>query len=321
VTALDAPPSPFGQRSRIALRIDGSGTTARAGLPARTGGITAVESCLATDPRADTAARAVFATIRERRVEGVRAVVAHAALSDDLHVTLIAETGRLPHAQRLAETANQHGATGVSLNVHEGQGRRLFGRRIVPLAGRPSRIEKVDDLELNLGPLTFFESSAHGATALVRAMRRAAPPTADRIVDLYSGCGMASLALADRARRVIQVDSSADACRDAERCAAPWGDKVEIRRAHVERELIPLGDTTTDLAIVDPPGDGCPDLVVEQIARVLRPGRILLVGRSTATFARNVGAFAMESYAARRIDAIDADPLSRELVTVATLER
>ncbi len=322
VEPLVSPPTPFGLRSRLALRLMGRGDHLRAGLTPREGkGITPIEVCPATDPRAVEAALAVVAEIRERRVEGVRALVAHAAASADLHVTLVAETGRLPHAQRLAEAATAHGATGVSLNVHEGQGRRLFGRRTVPLAGRTVRVERIADLELVLGPTTFFESSAFGAERLVETVRRLAPTELGRVVDLYAGSGLLALALAGRARQVVQVDPSSEAIRDADRSARRHGGQIEVRHGQIDRELTVLGDRPTALAIVDPPVDGCPAPVVAQIARVLRPTALLAIGRNAAHFARDLAGFVAGGYRVEAIVPIDVDPLAREIVTVAALAR
>lgn len=97
------------------------------------------------------------------------------------------------------------------------------------------------------------------------------------VADLGCGAGHASLALAPYVGRVIGVDQSAAMLRSARRRSAGMGN-VEWRQGSLE--ALPLADASVDgallllaLCYVDEPGR-----VVEEAARILRPGgRVVVV--------------------------------------------
>ena len=131
----------------------------------------------------------------------------------------------------------------------------------------------------------------------------------------------ASLGFSDRASQIVQVEYVHDSARDAKRCAEKRGGDILVLKRRVEDALTDLFDRTTALAIIDPPRDGCPESVVEQVCRALRPQRAILVGRAVDVLARSLKRFAKGGLQAKTLVPIDTDPLAREPVVVAELTR
>ena len=85
--------------------------------------------------------------------------------------------------------------------------------------------------------------------------------------------------------------------------------------------MLQLEKSDPDVVVVDPPGAGMPDTVIEGIAKLLDPRVIVLVARDVGRLVRDLGRFESHGYVAERIEAFDALPAGRELTTVARLVR
>ncbi|MBK8975959.1 MAG: class I SAM-dependent RNA methyltransferase [Planctomycetes bacterium] len=322
-----AAPDAYGQRCRIELTAVRHRGRAWFGMPPLGAGgrPLAIEACPASDPAIVAAAFAAADEALRRELEVVRAIVAQRALGpadSDVAVCIVATTGRLPHAQRIVDRAVEAGARQVLLNVHEGRGQRLFGRRDVPLRGAPTQRHRIaDGVELVVAPTAFLPDSSFAATGLVAAIRALALPGAARAVDLYCGVGVTSLALATGGCRITGVDWNEAALEAARRSADASGATATFRDGDVEAVLPQLERTRPDIVLLDPPAAGSGPAVAAGVARLLTPEQVLAVGRSTGALLREVAQLAALGYAIERVEALDADPLGRDLLAVASLRR
>lgn len=313
----------YGARCRIALRVERRHGM-QIGLLDRGGSVFHLEECPATDPRAAAVAQAIAAEALTRELPALRAIAVHAA-GDGKHVqaTLVADTARLPHAQRLADVARAAGATGICLNQHDGREDRMFGRRTTALLGRPFLVETVGALKIRVSATTFFEATHHGATAMAAAVAQAAAVArGDPVVDLYSGSGSFALALAHAGARVVGVETNRQAVHDAEGSAHDLEiTGVRFIVARTEQQVLELERYRPAVVVADPPGTGLTEEVAVGIARILTPSRVVLVGRDPGTLGRDAARFVATGYRAAGVAPVDTDPLSREIGAVITLVR
>jgi 23S rRNA (uracil747-C5)-methyltransferase len=208
----------------------------------------------------------------------------------------------------------------VTANVLPEHKAVLEGEVEVPLTEQTLLPVRVGDVTLLLGPRSFLQTNTPVAGALYRQARAWADTAAPGTVwDLYCGVGGFALHLAAAPRRVVGVETSADAV-DAARAAArlldPPGKSVEFA----------VGDAT-----VDTPAGPDPDLVVvNPPRRGIGPELAAWIYRSSAThvvysnchltsLARDLAA--MPSLHATAARVFDMFPQTTHLETAVLLER
>jgi len=165
----------------------------------------------------------------------------------------------------------------------------------------------------------FWQVHPAAADALADAvLALAAPTSADRCLDLYSGVGLFAGALAPRVSSVVAVDSDARAIAAAARNV---GDEpnVTVVRDRVDRWLGAAADAV-DIVVLDPPRKGAGRAVVDGIA-VRSPRTVVYVACDPAALARDLATFADHGYVLADLRAFDLFPMTAHVECVARLDR
>lgn len=170
----------------------------------------------------------------------------------------------------------------------------------------------------------FWQVHPGAGDALVAAVLGALDPRpGEHAVDLYSGVGLFSAALAGRvgeSGRVVAVEGDRTAVADAERNLADLP-QVEHVVDRVDRALATgsLGGGI-DLLVLDPPRTGAKRKVVDAVAD-LGPRAIAYVACDPAALARDVASFAERGYRLSSLRAFDIFPMTHHVECVALLEK
>jgi 23S rRNA (uracil1939-C5)-methyltransferase len=140
------------------------------------------------------------------------------------------------------------------------------------------------------------------------------------IIDAYCGVGTFALLLARHVDKVIAIEESASAIKDAQ-----WNlrevSNVEILKGKVE-ELLPALQYHIDGLVIDPPRAGCQQAVLD--ALVEHPvERIVYVSCEPATLARdlNILCHLHPTYRLRSVQPLDMFPQTAHIECIAVLER
>lgn len=140
------------------------------------------------------------------------------------------------------------------------------------------------------------------------------------IVDAYCGVGTFALLLARHMDKVIAIEESASAIRDAQ-----WNlrgvSNVEILKGKVE-DLLPTLECHLDGLVIDPPRAGCQQAVLD--ALVQDPAdRIVYVSCDPATLARdlNILCHLHPTYRLQSVQPLDMFPQTAHIECIAVLER
>jgi 23S rRNA (uracil1939-C5)-methyltransferase len=164
------------------------------------------------------------------------------------------------------------------------------------------------------GP-SFFQVNTAQAENLVEVVQEyAALQGGERLLDLFSGVGTFSLALASRAAEVIAVESSPWSAADAEANGEGVGNFTILEGS--AGEVLPRLDGPFQAIVVDPPRSGCGKEVIEEIAR-LQPERLIYVSCDTATLARDSVYLHQAGLRLERMVALDMFPQTAHVETVA----
>lgn len=152
---------------------------------------------------------------------------------------------------------------------------------------------------------SFFQANRFLLPDLVRAVVHAVP--SGRVLDLYAGVGLFSIALAASGRGdITSVEGDPAAGADLRRNAAGFGGAVRVVLASVEHHL-ESAPAPPDTLILDPPRTGLSRVAVGAVA-ALRPPCVLYVSCDPPTMARDVRRLVDAGYQLDSVQAFDLFP-------------
>jgi 23S rRNA (uracil1939-C5)-methyltransferase len=262
-----------------------------------------------------------------RAVGGFRvALGARPALAARVDDLILAEA--LDGSALVACLEGDLGASDVSalLALGEGLGLAALGamvgpprhRRYLSLRGEPYVSSIVLGVRLRAHVRSFFQGNRFLVEALARTVRDWTP-SAGTLLDLYAGVGLFALTLAERAERVLGIESSPLAVEDAHANAAAAGFRhVRFREGEVRRALASWSVEADERIVLDPPRGGAGREVVEAVAR-RRPENIVYVSCDPTTLGRDLKAFGAAGYRVAAIEAFDLFPDTFHMESVVRL--
>lgn len=178
-------------------------------------------------------------------------------------------------------------------------------------------------MRFKVGPKSFYQTNPKQANALyVQALEFADLNGDELVYDLYTGTGTIACFLAQKAGRVVGIESVPEAIEDAKFNAElnelnntefVIGDMKEaLTESFVAEHGMP------DVVVTDPPRDGMHAKVVEQLLN-MAPKRIVYVSCNSATQARDLGLL-QEKYIVKKSRAVDMFPQTHHIENVTVLE-
>lgn len=178
-------------------------------------------------------------------------------------------------------------------------------------------------------PSSFFQTNTAQAEKMAQMVLTGLLPSSDQsaeaarhltVVDAYCGVGTFGLLLARHVGKVLAIEESASAIKDAQ-----WNmrgvENVEILKGKVE-EMLPALSSHVDGLVIDPPRAGCQQVVLD--ALIQHPvARIVYVSCDPSTLARdlNILCHLHPTYRLHTIQPLDMFPQTAHIECVATLEQ
>ena len=180
--------------------------------------------------------------------------------------------------------------------------------------------EDLGGARFRIRPSSFFQTNTAQANVMARlALAELPAGPAVTLVDAYCGVGVFARLMAERAGRVLAIEESASAVRDAR-----WNlrdtPQVEIIQAKVEDDL-PQRAERIDGLIIDPPRAGCQRPVLDALA-ARRPPVVVYISCDPTTLARDLAylCHTRGAYRLRSAQPLDMFPQTAHIETIATLE-
>ena len=228
----------------------------------------------------------------------------------------------------------------VVININKKNTSDILGEECITLAGSPTIMEKVGDLEFEISPLSFYQVNPQQMEKLYgKVVEYADLKGGETVLDLYCGVGSIGLFLADDMRkngdsagRVIGIESVKPAVVDANRNAVVNGivnARYVCGKAEEEMPKMVSGEglkdeslriTQADVVILDPPRAGCEEELLKAVVDV-DPSKIVYVSCDPATLARDIKYLVANGY--EFVDATPCDmfPWTGHVETVCLLSR
>lgn len=211
---------------------------------------------------------------------------------------------------------------GFLVNVHDRPGPYMVGRETIRIDGHSRVRETAGDAAFLVSPTAFFQTNVQSARVLLDLVLAEAG-RATKVLDLYSGSGFFAIPLAKRGARVTAVEENRQAMDDANanlRVNRLPPTAVRLLCARVEDALARLSRETPDVAVLDPPRQGCPDRVIDGVA-ALSPARIVYVSCNPERLAAERTRFERHRYTLTRLTAVDMFPHTDHIEAVAVFSK
>ncbi len=175
------------------------------------------------------------------------------------------------------------------------------------LMGRPFRVASP----------SFFQVNTAQTEEMVEMVRERLRLSGDEVlVDAYSGVGTFAVLLAPHVGRVVAIEESDAAMKDA--AVNTLGiDNLEYRLGKTEEVLAELeGDV--DALVLDPPRAGCHPDTLASVVR-LRPRRTAYVSCDPVTLARDLDVLAQAGFGVESVEPVDMFPQTHHIECIATI--
>ena len=164
---------------------------------------------------------------------------------------------------------------------------------------------------------SFFQVNTEQAARLIELVKSRLDLTGEEtLVDAYAGVGTFAVLLASEVRRVIAIEESESAIRDAAVNAIGL-DNLEFRQGKVE-DVLGSPDWTPDVVILDPPRAGCQPPALEAVAK-WAPRKTVYVSCEPATLARDLSMLVEGGLRVDTVEPVDMFPQTHHVECVATL--
>ncbi len=244
--------------------------------------------------------------------------------TDELMATLVVtDEGerRLRTAMRTVMGAAPSSAS-FHLNIHAGDDGFIFGAHTRTLVGAARLRDTVGDSSYLMSPTAFFQTNVAAAELLVATVLECMPAAPSRVLDLYAGAGLFSIPLARAGHQVTAIESNRQAVEDG-RASARLNRVPEAQcRFVVARTEDGLpASARADVAVIDPPRDGCSPAVRMRLFGEVRPARVVYVSCNPEALARDLVEIVELGYTIDSLTPIDMFPHTPHIETVVVLTR
>lgn len=299
--------------------------------------IVPIEECPVHSDRGNRIAFALRDQLTKRRVHPglLRHVIVRTTADEREAVAMLVVTRndkslRLPVRAFLESEARPDG---FFVNVHDRAGPYMVGRETMRIAGRSHVKENALGAAFLVSPTAFFQTNVGAAGVLLGLVtaavfagtgRAEASRAAISALDLYSGSGLFAIPLALGGARVVAVEENVQAMADAEANLrvnrVPEG-RVRLVRARVEDAMARLARERFDVAVLDPPRQGCAPAVLEAVFERLSPPRAIYVSCNPEALAAELPPIRAAGYSVEAVQPVDMFPHTEHIETVVSLKR
>jgi 23S rRNA (uracil1939-C5)-methyltransferase len=163
----------------------------------------------------------------------------------------------------------------------------------------------------------FFQVNLAQAEVLVdQVLTRLDLQGHETVLDLYSGVGLFTAFMAERAAAITSIESYPTAVTDADENLADF-DNLDLVEGAVE-DVLPDLEGPFDAVVLDPPRTGMEPQALDALMS-LAPSKIVYVSCDPATFARDAKRMATKGYQITDIQPVDMFPQTWHIELVATL--
>ncbi|MCP4425102.1 MAG: class I SAM-dependent RNA methyltransferase [Chloroflexi bacterium] len=194
----------------------------------------------------------------------------------------------------------------------------LPDKTAVSLIGDNYIMQRVKGRDFRVSPGCFFQPSPAAAELLVDVVLAYANLTGlETVLDVYSGVGMLTAFLAEKAAQVAAIELNPDAAADTAVNLHDF-DNISLYEGLAE-EILPWLDAAPDVVVVNP--DGGMETAVIQAVSAMNPARLIYVSADLPALARDGKKLAQAGYTLVEVQPIDMTPHAFQIDAVSLWRR
>ena len=212
---------------------------------------------------------------------------------------------------------------GFFININDRPGPFMVGERTIKIDGASHVRENDVGPAFLISPTAFFQTNVAAAAHLVRLVTSSVG-SARRVLDLFSGSGLFSIALASTAAQVVSVEENRQASKDADanrRLNHIPEDRLRLICSTVQDALPRLLRESFDAVVLDPPRDGCGNAVLSAVFSRLAPRQVVYVSCNPDALAEELPTIASAGYDLVSAQAVDMFPHTEHIEAVVVFSR
>lgn len=222
----------------------------------------------------------------------------------------------IPLVDKLHE--NKNNISTIVNNISRRKAAIAVGEEESILSGDGYIREMIGQYLFHVSANSFFQTNSPGAEKLYgKVLEYAELKGNESVLDLYCGTGTIPIFLSKHAKKIIGMEISESAVKDAEHnCRINGVDNCRFILGDVKDKISEL-DFKPDLLVIDPPRTGIHMNIIEAIMKI-RVKKIVYVSCNPATMARDIGNMGRE-YDIEEIQPVDMFPHTYHIECVAKL--
>ena len=184
--------------------------------------------------------------------------------------------------------------------------------------GQPYYHERLFDRKFQISSPSFFQVNTVQAETLIKLVKSRLELTGEEtLVDAYAGVGTFAALLAGQVKKVIAIEESYAATKDAVK-NTDGIKNLEIKIGKVEEIVNDFRETPT-VVLLDPSRNGCELNVLETISR-WQPDRVLYVSCDPKSLARDLSILVKNGLMVQSVDPVDMFPQTYHVESVSVLK-
>lgn len=246
--------------------------------------------------------------------------------SGQIMVVLITRTKDVPHLAEITEAiAAIDGVVSVIQNINYKQTNVIMGDEDRVLAGGSVIHDELLGLDFIISAHSFYQVNPIQTEKLYQlAIDKAGLTGEETVIDVYSGIGTISLAMAKAAKKVYGVEIVKEAVQDAKINAFQnnaSNTEFVVGKAEEQMQKWQEDGLKPDVVVVDPPRKGLDQSVIDATVG-MKPKRVVYVSCNPATLVRDIDRFGEQGYVVNQpIVPVDQFPQTPHVESVTVLER
>ena len=246
--------------------------------------------------------------------------------SGEIMVVLITRTSSVPHLDEIAAAIHQiDGVVSVIQNINPKQTNVIMGKEDHLLAGESVIHDELLGQKFIISAHSFYQVNPVQTEKLYQlAIEKAGLTGKETVLDVYSGIGTISLAMAQAAKKVYGVEIVKEAVQDAKVNAVQnqaKNVKFVVGKAEDQMAKWQAEGMQPDVVVVDPPRKGLDESVIDATV-AMAPKRVVYVSCNPATLVRDIDRFQAQGYKVDQpITPVDQFPQTPHVESVTVLER
>ncbi len=182
--------------------------------------------------------------------------------------------------------------------------------------GQSFYTEKLLGKEFTISAPSFFQVNTHQAENLIKTVLNYLTPDDKTVIDAYAGVGTFTAFIADKAERVIAIEESRSAYKDAKINLKEYDNITYLCQKTEEALMKP--DISADAIVLDPPRVGCMKEVLQAIVE-RRIKKIIYVSCEPSTLARDLKYLKEQGYKLLEVQPVDMFPQTYHIENVALM--